>query len=136
MTKENLKKLCGQMNHIIPCFVLTEDIDFCKARWSHEFILHCLNWARFGSIIMQDMLFWHESGPLVFTWNKYTTMQYLDILTDQVHPPMLQFNSTSDGHFKDNNTTIHYARITWDWFTKHQSGFKQLLRLSQNPVLI
>ncbi|KFM66807.1 hypothetical protein X975_10900, partial [Stegodyphus mimosarum] len=70
--------------------------------------------------------------PLAWKWcpvfleRKQAAMRYLDILADQVHPPVLHFYPDGDGYFMDDNATVHCARSVQNWFTEHQSDFEHL----------
>ncbi|GFW70664.1 hypothetical protein TNCV_2922191 [Trichonephila clavipes] len=67
------------------------------------------------------MFCWHGSNALEFLEYKQTAMRYLDILIDQVHPPMLHCYPHKDGYFVENNSTTLCARSVQNRLDNHQS---------------
>ncbi|GFW64155.1 uncharacterized protein TNCV_708601 [Trichonephila clavipes] len=79
-----------------------------------------------GSIRIWGMFCWHEKDAMVFLGDKQTTLKYLDILADQVHPATLNLFPYGDEYFMDDNAAIHHARSVQNWFAEHQSDFQHL----------
>ncbi|GFX84110.1 hypothetical protein TNCV_4859181 [Trichonephila clavipes] len=67
------------------------------------------------SIMIWGMFCWHKSGVLGILEGKQVAMRYLNILTEEVHSPMLHFYPDGDEYFMDDNATIHRAISVQNW---------------------
>ena len=71
-----------------------------------------------------DLVIWKRCSGV--SRGKQTTMRYLVILVDQVHPAMLHFHPGGDGYFMDDNAPMYRDRSVQNWFAEHQSDFQHL----------
>lgn len=58
------------------------------------------------------LLVWKWSSILVK--DVHTSIQYLDVQADHVHPAILHFYSAGDVYFPKYNATIHHVKIVRD----------------------
>ncbi|GFT00958.1 hypothetical protein TNCV_4053761 [Trichonephila clavipes] len=76
----NESRLCDQMNHMTPYFVLIEDVEF-EIEDENPSCPNRTVQGRGGSITMWNMFYWHGNGVLVSSrLNKQPRDTYLDIL--------------------------------------------------------
>lgn len=77
-----------------------------------------------GGIMVWAMFSWGTLGPIIPIEQSLTSVRYLNMVADQVHPFMATVFPAGDGVYQQDNAPCHKGRIVMDWFEEHSSDFQ------------
>ncbi|GBM98871.1 hypothetical protein AVEN_69059-1 [Araneus ventricosus] len=74
---------------------------------------------------------WVAVGPVVVVEQAMKSVNYLNIIADQLHLYMAFVFPTGKGIFQQDNAPCHKARIVLEWFAEHTDEFHLM---SMEPI--
>ncbi|GBM07954.1 Transposable element Tc1 transposase [Araneus ventricosus] len=86
-----------------------------------------------GGIMLWGMFSWAALGPVVVVEQAMKAANYLNNITDQLHPYMAFVFPTRNGIFHQDNAPCHKARIVLEWFEEHTDEFHLMSWLPNSP---
>ncbi|KAK3558608.1 hypothetical protein QTP86_021665 [Hemibagrus guttatus] len=88
-----------------------------------------------GSVLLRSMFRWETLGPAVHVDVTVTRSNYLNIVTDHVHPFMETLFPDGCGLFQQDNAPCHKAEMLQEWFDEHNNRFEVLTPPPNSPDL-
>ena len=88
-----------------------------------------------GSVMIWGAISWKSTGPMISLHGKINSRDYLQVLSDQVHPMVQALFPDGNAIFQDDNAPIHTARIVKEWHEEHCNEVDHLAWPAQSPDL-
>ena len=77
-----------------------------------------------GGIMGWEMFSWSTLGPIIPIEQSLTSVHYVNIVANQVHPFMTTVFTAGDGVYQQDNAPCHKGRNVLEWFEEHSSDFQ------------
>jgi hypothetical protein len=76
-----------------------------------------------GSVMVWAAISQYSVGPIITLHVRITAREYVDRLSNQVHPMIQALFPNNDAVFQDDNALIHTAKSVQSWFEEHEGNF-------------
>jgi hypothetical protein len=91
-------------------------------------------WGKFcglgSNIVVQ-----YSVGSIIILQGRIIAKEYVDRLSNQVHPMIPTLFPNNNAVFQDRNSPIHPAGTVQSWFEEHEGEFQNLPWPAQSPDL-
>ncbi|KAJ8873576.1 hypothetical protein PR048_024394 [Dryococelus australis] len=77
------------------------------------------------SVVAWTMFSWERLEPFILVHQFLTTVWYVDVIGDQVHPFMSTLFPAGYCHVQQDNAPCHTAKIVKDWFEEHDGELEE-----------
>ena len=78
---------------------------------------------------------WQSTSPMISLHGRINKREYLEILSNQVHPMVQVMFHEGNTIFQDDNAPIHRARIVKEWHEEYCDEVEHLVWPLQSPDL-
>jgi hypothetical protein len=78
---------------------------------------------------------WYSAGPVITLHGRITAREYMDRLSNQMHPVIQTLFPNKDAVFQDDSAPIHTAGTVQLWFEEHEGERQHFPWPAQSPDL-
>jgi hypothetical protein len=92
-------------------------------------------WGKFCDGFGSNSMIQYSVGPIITPHGRITAREYVDMLSNQVHPIIQTLFQNNDAVSQDDSAPIHTAETVQSWFEEHEGELHHLPWSAESPDL-